>query len=196
MEYSVWTYNKFKSLIALATDDNLVATQHQSCVDKIRATIDDMFDYTYNTGTQLKFLNLNIIQSSFGISIDQTQHIQKNVIDEYWKDKVVKNIKFQSAPFPTDPKFERTLFEAIPLVGDKLKQVEKQHGGSLNHWVGGLMHIGVQTRYDLAYTCMRLSGYMCAPSIPAFQALHQTMEYLFHHPHLPIMYPNKPLRTK
>ena len=59
-----WIYNKLKSLIALATDDILVATQHKSCVDKIRASIDDMFDYTYNSGMQLKFLNISIIQSS------------------------------------------------------------------------------------------------------------------------------------
>ena len=58
------------------------------------------------------------------------------------------------------------------------------------------MHIAVQTRYDLAYACMRLSGYMCAPTLPAFQVLHQAMEYLYHHPHVPIMYPRKPLCRK
>ena len=59
-----WIYNKYKSLIALATDDILIATQHSSCVDKLRSTMDNMFDYNYNTGMQLKFLNLNITPKS------------------------------------------------------------------------------------------------------------------------------------
>jgi len=191
-----WTYKNYKSLLALATDDILIATQHKTCVDRHRSELDDMFDYTFKQGNVLKFLNIRIIQSIHGISIDQTEHIIKTIVNAYWKDTPRENIKNQSSPFPTDPKFERILFKAIPLVGDKLKQVEKQHGGSLNHWVGGLMHVQVVTRYDLAYACMRLSGYMSAPTLPAFQALHHTMQFLYHHQHEPIMYPRKPLKTK
>ena len=40
---------------------------------------------------------------------------------------------------------------------------------------------------------MRLSGYMAAPNKPIFDALHQCMAYLYHHPHKPIMYPRKSL---
>ena len=60
---------------------------------------------------------------------------------------------------------------ATPLIGEDLKQIDKFHGGSLNHWVGGLMHITVQTRYYLQYLTMCLSGYMYAPTEPTFLAL-------------------------
>jgi hypothetical protein len=41
---------------------------------------------------------------------------------------------------------------------------------------------------------MHFSGYMTTPNAPIFDALHQTMCYLYHHPHLPIMYPSKTLK--
>ena len=49
-----------------------------------------------------------------------------------------------------------------PIIGEYLKQIEKSHGGSLNHWDGGIMHITVQTCYDHQYLTVRLSGYMNA----------------------------------
>ena len=69
-----------------------------------------------------------------------------------------------------------------------MNQIEKSHGGSLNNWVGGLMHITVQTHYDLQYITMRLSGHMNEPTEPAFLALKHSLEYLMHHPQEPIMY--------
>ena len=53
---------------------------------------------------------------------------------------------------------------ATPLIGEKLKQTENLHGVSLNHWAGGLIHVAVQTYYDLQYLTMRLSGYINAPT--------------------------------
>jgi hypothetical protein len=55
------------------------------------------------------------------------------------------------------------------------------------------MHITTISRPDLAYATMRLSGYMSRPNLPIFEALHHTMCYLYHHPHLPIMYPENQL---
>ena len=53
------------------------------------------------------------------------------------------------------------------------------------------MHTTVQTHYDLQCLTMRLSGYMNAPTEPAFIDLKHLMEYLMHHPHEPIMYSRK-----
>jgi len=55
-------------------------------------------------------------------------------------------------------------------------------------WIGELMYITTHTRVDIAYATMRLSGYMSAPKAPAFKALHWLMAYLYHHPHMPLMY--------
>jgi hypothetical protein len=73
-----------------------------------------------------------------------------------------------------------------------LQDIERQFRLSFNHLVGKLMHISGILRPDLPYTCMRFSGYMACPNKPIFDALHHTMCYLYHHPHLPIMYPSKP----
>ena len=54
---------------------------------------------------------------------------------------------------------------ATPLIGAELKKIEKTHGGYLNHWVGGLMHITVQNSSYLQYITMRLSGYINAPTV-------------------------------
>jgi hypothetical protein len=93
-----------------------------------------------------------------------------------------------------EPSFEQALFEAPPLTGLQLHQKEKSFGFSFNHLIGSLMHITTISRPDLSYAVMRLSGYMSTPNNPIFDALHKTLCYLFHNPHLPIMYPSKPLK--
>jgi hypothetical protein len=54
------------------------------------------------------------------------------------------------------------------------------------------MHISGISCPDISYACMRFSGYMACPNKPIFEALHHSMCYLYHHQHLPIMYPAKP----
>ena len=39
--------------------------------------MDTLFEYTFQEGSNLKILNINIIQSKHGIIIDQTDHIMK-----------------------------------------------------------------------------------------------------------------------
>ena len=67
-----------------------------------------------------------------------------------------------------DSYFEHTLFVDKLLIRGDLKKIEKSHGGSLNQWFGDLMHITVQTCYDIQYLTMRLSDYMNAPIEPSF----------------------------
>ena len=74
-----------------------------------------------------------------------------------------------------------------PLIGLYMKQVENSHGESLNHWVSGIMHITVQTCYDIQYLIMHLIGYINYPTEPAFIDLRHGMEYHMHHPHEPII---------
>ena len=78
----------------------------------------------------------------------------KNIIQDYWVTKTEYEVKFQQFPFPTDTSFEHTLFMATPLIVAELKQIEKIYRGYLNHWVGGLMHITVQTCYEVQYPTM------------------------------------------
>ena len=78
-------------------------------------------------------------------------------------------------------------------IGEDLKQIEKSHGVSLNHWIGGIMHITIQTHYYLQYLTMRIIWYMNAPTENSLLALRNGLEYLMHHPREPIMYSRKKL---
>ena len=51
---------------------------------------------------------------------------------------------------------------ATTIIGAELKKVYESHEVYLNHLVGGLVHITVQTCYDLQYLTMHLSNYMNA----------------------------------
>jgi hypothetical protein len=100
----------------------------------------------------------------------------------------------QPYPFPLDSSFERRLFEAAPLTGIDFTNATKWFGFAFGHIVGSLMHIATISCPDSSYCVMRYYGYMACPNLPIFEALHLTMCYLYHHPHLPIMYPSKPMK--
>jgi hypothetical protein len=68
-------------------------------------------------------------------------------------------------------------------------------GFAFGYVVGSLMHITTVSCPYLAYCVMRYSGYMACPNQPIFDTLHLTMCYLYHHPHLPVMYPSKQFKS-
>ena len=59
---------------------------------------------------------MNMIQSKYGISIDQIDHIMKNIIQEYWGTKK-DEVKLHKSPFQVDTSFENTLFMATSFIG-------------------------------------------------------------------------------
>jgi hypothetical protein len=184
-----WSFHDTEQCyLALATDDILFLSKTRSPFLTLRMELEKLFDLTVSEGSLLKFLNLRIVQSPAGISFDQTQHIHNNILAEYFANVDPKSIKMQPYPFPLDSSFERRLFEAPPLTGIDVTNATKRFGFAFGHIVGGLMHISTISHPDLSYCVMRYSGYMSCPNLPIFEALHLTMCYLFHHPHLPIMY--------
>ena len=144
-----WNFEGYKSLLAVATDDMLFATEHKKCLDHLCHIISQYFSYTIQSGAELSFLNLRIIQSNHGISIDQTQHIERTILQPYWLDHPTNKIYFKESPFPLDTKFEYELYDALPLQDSDLVSHHKKHNGSLPKWVGALMHLCVWTRPDI-----------------------------------------------
>ena len=126
--------------------------------DLLLAAFDKYFTYTTRTGTELSFLNYRIIQSEWGISIDQTTHIRQNILAKYFPDKTMK-VPFQSSPFPLDNGVEMKIFEATDLSDKELSELAKIHRGGYSTWAGALLHIAVKSRPDLSYATMRLTGY-------------------------------------
>ena len=80
----------YRIILGVEIYDTLVATQIRICFEILIQEFDTIFDYTFQEGPKLNLLNINIIQSENNISIDQTYHIIKNIIQEYWVTK--KNI--------------------------------------------------------------------------------------------------------
>ena len=53
-----------------------------------------ILDYNFQEGSDIKLLNIDIIQIKYGINIDQIYHIMKKIIQEYLeKDKLWSKIK-------------------------------------------------------------------------------------------------------
>ena len=120
-----------------------MAIENRICFEVLSKESENLFYYTSQEISKIKLLNINIIQSKYNIIIDQTDHIMKKTIQEYWGTKIKYEVKFQQSLFPTDTSFDQTLFMTTPLIGEELKQIDKSHGRYLNHWVSGPNHITV-----------------------------------------------------
>ena len=184
-----WRKDGHQALLCLATDDILFASTSPTLWDTLLITFHQYFEYTTQTGDELAFLNYRIIQSKHGVSIDQTNHIQQTILSIYFKDK--QNVPFQSSPFPKDPKFEMDLFKALPMSDEDLDKMANKINGTYQFYVGAIQHVAGHSRHDLQYAIMRLSGYNANPNLQCFNALDQLLCYLYHHPHIPTMFPRK-----
>ena len=96
----VWVYlnNNVKAYLILATDDILYLSKSQEPLDALLQRFDDFFSYTIKRGTELQFLNFRIIQSEYGISLDQTNHIIKNILKQYFAPD--EKVKYEASPWP------------------------------------------------------------------------------------------------
>eukprot|EP00957_Ditylum_brightwellii_P028500 2151451-Ditylum_brightwellii.AAC.2 len=65
-----WNCNNHKSLLAISTDDLLMATTHRCLYDRLKQYFDRYFDYTTYESNVIRYLNTRIIISTYGISLD------------------------------------------------------------------------------------------------------------------------------
>ena len=117
-----------------------------------------------------------------------------NILDDYWHDIDTSTISWISSPLHMTSKFEVKWFHYIPLTSVEHQPFISRNCGSLAKWVGALMNLFQGIHIDLHYAKICLSTYMSHTNLYAYEALHNLMIYLLHHPHLPIMYPWKWLR--
>jgi hypothetical protein len=194
----IWKEPTYELLCAVATDYCLCLVDDRAQFLRLKTCLEALFVLTPQDGNTLRFLNLRIIQSHHGASIDQTGHIIETVIEPYFVSRDMSEMIPITHPFPTKSMFERDLYDSPIMTGSKLQAIEKAYGGSLFHWSGILLHIAITTSVDLGYDAiMRISGYLAAPTAVIFQALNfqalnHTMRYLYVYRHLPIFYPRRP----
>ena len=84
-----------------------MATENKICFEILVQEFDTLFDYTLQEGSKLKLLDINIVQGKYGISIDQTDHIMKNFIQEYWGGKQEMKLNFSNHHSQQKPHFKK-----------------------------------------------------------------------------------------
>ena len=188
---AVWVSLRGKDIVILLseTDDFMLLVSHKKLYDDIKQRIEKSYDITMQEGPILKYLNLQIIQSDAGISIDQTQHILKMLEPHYPKSS---HFTKTDIPFRTDKDFEMEMMDAIPASPTELKLLEKEYKGSYSTLYGQLLHVATVSRPQISYALLRLGKFQSGPCRTGFEGIKRVFRYLATHPNIPIMYPKGP----
>ena len=178
--------------LSCSTDDLLVSfatyNHFQNFVDFLR----EYFTLTVQTGPVLKFIQMRIIQSEQGISLDQAEYVYEAVHD-YFNDDNLEKIKTVSTPLRSDNEYERELYD-IPLMNDsEFEQACVKHRGTFRHHTGKLLYAGVMTRFDIAFAVQRMAEFNVRPNAPAWEGIHRIMRYLAGDVLRPLFFPAKDL---
>ena len=112
---------------------------------------------TVKEGHVLTYLNIRIVQTDQGLSIDQTHHIRTNILDVWFPPGTVERLKSADTPYRTDSDYERALNEQLPATGEELAKLEKQHKGSYLSHIGSFLHVQHVTLFAIGFTVTRLA---------------------------------------
>lgn len=178
-------------LVNTSTDDFLCAFSDEVIFRRLYDYLKAHFGITICTGTHLEYLNLRIIQTKYGISYDQTEHINDEILTAYFSNDSDERYKSVHTPFRTDNVYERELAEQLPATPSQLLALEKKYKGSFPSIIGKLMHVFCWTRFDIGYAMTRLSKFIQTPSEAAFAGLYRALRYLWTHKHRPIIAPRR-----
>lgn len=115
-----------------------------SIYESFKSLLKRYFTITEKTGNTIFCLNIRIIQTSHGISYDQTEHIKEKIVKPRFGNTNTFN-KTQS-PFLMNNQYEKQLSEQLPATSAQLRQLEATHGGSFAHKIGSILFYYVRTR--------------------------------------------------
>ena len=122
-------------IVGCSTDDFLCAYFSIHLFRDFLAGIKNEFPVTSTESPELSYLNLQIIQSWYGIIIYQTYHIQDNISAQCFP---YASEKFNSSPTPfnTYITFELSLEETLPATSDELHILEESYLGKFSAHIG------------------------------------------------------------
>ena len=191
----MYDHNDEIMLVNTSTDDFLCAFNSRPIYDRVCSELKKLFAITTQEGPVLHYLNLRIVQSEFGVSYDQSEHIERKIIDKYFPPSKIgdSTLKPVHTPYRTDSDFEHDLLEQLPATGDALSALEQRYGGTYSSILGDIMHVDCWSRSDISYAVNRLSSYTHAPNAAAFAGLYRILRFLATHRHRPVMYPRRPI---
>ena len=180
-ETSRYTSNKTSTTV----DDFYLSSISKHVKDILFQYMSSVFDIISPSDTsKIDFLSLRIYWSKFGTSVDQTYHIYKNILSEYFEPG--HTTKIIDTPIRADPTFKHDLANSIPLSPEELRHYEDCYKGLYNVTIGKLLHIQQWTHPDLNYAISCPAVFLKAPSGLALKVSHHLVQYLHHHVHEPI----------
>jgi hypothetical protein len=194
VEQALYLYKKDGDIciVNTSTDDLLCAYSRTEIFYALRDFMLKFVDVTSQEGNRLSYLNLRIVQSQFGISYDQTEHIQENILDFWFPPDTTERLKGHDTPWNlTDKKFEKDLAEVLPATDEELKELERKYGGSFARLLGQFMHVMVWSRPEIGNTVTRIARYTPVPNWVTFAVLKRVARFFWQHPHRPVMYPRR-----
>ena len=181
--------NNSELLILLSeTDDFLIMSSSKELYLKLKAKLNTSFEITFQESNVLHYLNLQIIQSEYGISFDQTKHILDMVEPHFPRGSTFTKV---NSPFRTDREYESELATATPASQSELQLLEKEYGGSYLSLYGQLLHVSTISRPQITNAMLRLGKFQSGPCKLAFEGLRRIFRCLASNPNIPIMYPRK-----
>lgn len=189
-----WVYKEKHLVIMICeTNDLLLLTDSREFFEAVCDHLLKSFGLQIQDDDIIWYLDLRIIQSVHGISINQTEHIQ--ALLKRYPEALQKKSK-TTTPLHTDNAFNSEVAERMPASPQELTQLCKEFGASFNTTYEDLMHIMTATRLDINFTLNRLGVFQPGPSRLGFKCLRRILKYLANHVNVPLFYPNKPLESK
>ena len=107
--------------VSVSNDDFFCSYHHLASFQSLCSHLSTIWDINISQSSELKYLNLRIIQSSFGISVDQTSHIIEILRSYFGSPDLLKTVE---TPFRTDSDFERDLFDSFPATPSELLKLQ------------------------------------------------------------------------
>ena len=181
-------------IVVTSTDDFLCAYSHEDLFSTFKKHMERFVPVTVQQGNVLKYLNIRIVQTDQGISIDQTHHIRTKILDLWFPPATVERLKSVDTPYRIDSEYEQALNEQLPATEEELAKLEKQHKGSYLSHIGSFLHVQQVTLFAIGFTVTRLAQLAVAPNAAAFEGLKRLARHLTTHLHTPIMYPRRKLK--
>ena len=117
--------------IVPSTDNFLYFYSHEDLFLAFETHMERFVPVTTQEGNILKYLNIQIVQTDQGISIDQTHQIKTKILDHWFPPDTVKRLKSADTPYRTDSDYERDLNEQLPATGEEPAKLEKQYKSHL-----------------------------------------------------------------
>ena len=123
-----FTYKgKHPVLLCTETDDFLMATDYVEAYCYVSDHLKEAFGITIQSGERINYLNFRILQSKYGISIDQIDHILDLLAKIFYPKS---HSRKTDTPLRTDKQFDREVATEIPSIPHELRRLEKQYRGS------------------------------------------------------------------